>query len=182
MVTVITGNIYLSLKTNVQWMESGLKVSCRRYDVFDIFTDWHACSSFRMLCWKLPPHLYQMLLVTLTHIGRGESIVYVCVVICWHSMCWSVNVCCVCVILCCVLIHTLHTHDVRTHICCKMTVQSILMTLHFNTFLTLCCTSQICVARVTSTVPSRYTMCGYCVWKFIQYKSSDICVDVVNTS
>jgi len=47
-----------------------------------------------------------------------------------------VNVCCVCVILCCVLIHT-PSHGVLTHICCKMMVQSICMTLHFNTFLTL---------------------------------------------
>ena len=76
----------------------------------------------------------------------------------------NVKVCCVCVILCYVLIHSL-THDVHTHICCKITVQSVFITIGCNTFLTF---SAVPLRHVwlesPSTVPSRYTICGYFVW------------------
>jgi hypothetical protein len=91
----------------------------------------------------------------------------------------SVNVCCVCAILSCVLIHTL-THDLHTHISCKITVQSIFITLRFNTFLTLCCcTSQSCLARVTKYCPFKiYNVWLLCVNNIFKYKSSDVCVEV----
>jgi hypothetical protein len=93
-----------------------------------------------------------------------------------------VNVCCVCVILCCVLIHTL-THGVVTHICCKITVQSIFMTLHFNTFLTLCCcTTQIPVWLRDKYCPFKiYNVWLLCVDNTFQYKSSDVCVVVTQS-
>ena len=81
---------------------------------------------------------------------------FVCIVVCSHQCVASVNVCCVCVVLCFVLIHTL-THGVLTHICCKMMVQSIFATLHFNTFLTHFVTQIYTV----QCVPSRFrSSCG----------------------
>ena len=104
---------------------------------------------------------------------------YVCIVVCSHQCVASVNVCCVCVVLRCVLIHTL-THGVVTHICCKITVQSIFMTLHFNTFLTLCCcTTQIPVWLRDKYCPFKiHSVWLLCVDSTFKYKSSNTCVDV----
>jgi hypothetical protein len=173
------GNIYLTSESMFNGLKEVWRWFCWHHDVFDIFADWPVCSSFRMCDWKLPPHFYSMLLITLTYTGRGESIVLVCVVVCSLVYVVSVNVCCVCVILSCVLIHTL-THGVLTHICCKMTVQSIFMTLHFDTFLTLCCcTTQIPVWLRDKYCPFKiHSVWLLCVDSSFKYKSSDLCVGV----
>jgi len=88
----------------------------------------------------------------------------------------------VCVLFCvvCWFTHCVPlTHGVHTHICCKMTVQSIFMTLHFNTFLTLCCTTQIPVWLRDKYCPFKiYNVWLPCVDSTFKYKSSDVCVYV----
>lgn len=183
MVTVITGKYLFDIRMNVQWMESGRRgefvdvVMCLIFFLTDMLVVHSECCVWTCRLTSIQCNW------SLSHALKVVSRLCLCVLM-WVHLCMLECECmlCVCYFVLCVDSHTVFplTHDVRTHICWKTTLQSIFTILYFDTFLTpCCCTTQIPVWLRDKYCPFKIHNV-WLVWveSIFQYKSSDVCVDV----